>query len=150
MASPYHAWVDYGNYPTLESYNRRNIILIILYIFYRFPHLAIIAHFLIFQYDKGMHLDSEENIENYLQHAYKMGPHIQHNFGGLKTLSFSYIENLVSTLNIMARFFAQHVVWKDIGKKDALTLQKYEVCAQLNALEKNFKICHIFVIRKPT
>ena len=80
---------------------------------YSYQHLAIIAHFLVFQYDKGMHLDSEENIANYLQHAYKMGPHIQHNFGGLKTLSFIYIENLFSTLNSMARFFAQHVVWKD-------------------------------------
>ena len=81
--------------------------------FHSYQHLAIIAHFLVFQYDKGMHLDSEENIANYLQHAYKMGPHIQHNFGGLKTLSFIYIENLFSTLNSMARFFAQHVVWKD-------------------------------------
>merc|ERR1719411_1771374 len=60
-----------------------------------------------------MHLDSEENIANHLQHAYKMGPHVQHNFGGLKTLSFIYIENLFSNLNSMARFFAQHVVWKD-------------------------------------
>ena len=83
------------------------------FFFYSYPHLAIIAHFLVFQYDKGMHLDSEENIANHLQHAYKMGPHIQHNFGGLKTLSFIYIENLFSTLNSMARFFAQHVVWKD-------------------------------------
>ena len=31
-----------------------------------------------------------------------------------------------------------------------VTLQKLEVCAQLNAPEKRFKICHIFGIRKPT
>ena len=30
------------------------------------------------------------------------------------------------------------------------TLQKKEVCAQLNALEKHFKICYILCIRKPT
>ena len=29
------------------------------------------------------------------------------------------------------------------------TLQKKEVFAQLNSLEKRFKICHIFGIRKP-
>ena len=29
-----------------------------------------------------------------------------------------------------------------------VTLQKEEVCAQLNALEKRFKICHILCIRK--
>ena len=89
-----------------------------LHIFYRHPHLAIIAHFLLFQYDQGMLLDSEENIANYLQHAYRMGPHVRHNFGGLKTLSFVDIQNLVSTLNSMARFFAQHVVWKDIDQSE--------------------------------
>ena len=36
-----------------------------------------------------------------------------------------------------------------ITNYNTITLQKYEVCAQLNALEKRFKICHIFVIRKP-
>ena len=29
------------------------------------------------------------------------------------------------------------------------TLQKKGVCAQLNCLEKRFKICHILCIRKP-
>ena len=29
------------------------------------------------------------------------------------------------------------------------TLQKCEVFAQFNALEKRYKICHILVIRKP-
>ena len=65
-----------------------------------------------------MLLDSEENIANYLQHAYRMGPHVQHNFGGLKSLSFVDIQNLVSTLNSMARFFAQHVVWKDTDQSE--------------------------------
>ena len=36
---------------------------------------------------------------------------------------------------------------KSVGREED-TLQKSEVCAQLNALEKRFKICHIFVIRK--
>ena len=39
---------------------------------------------------------------------------------------------------------------KEDDKCSNFTLQKLEVCAQLNALEKRIKICHIFLIRKAT
>ena len=40
-----------------------------------------------------------------------------------------------------------NIILKD--PRPYVTLQKKEVWAQLNALEKRFKICHVFGIRKP-
>ena len=65
-------------------------------------------------------------------------------FAWIFTIFFSWVHFLPVCIVLLA--------WKKVklGHFARLTLQKLEVCAQLNDLEKRFKICHIFVIRKPT